>query len=253
MRYLGSKIKLLEQIERVINENHIEGEIFADLFAGTGCVGDFFKGRYKVISNDFLYYSYVLNKAKLMNKGMPHFSTFKKQYGADIFVWLNEQSFIPDESFFVYQNYTPIGGRMFFTEHNGVKIDGIRKSIEGLYKKEDIKENEYFFLLASLLESVTKVSNTSGTYEAYFKFWDPRAEKEFVIEPLELNCVSRLNDNIVLCEDVNKLVRKITGDIAYIDPPYTVTQYVSAYHMLETIAKYDSPVIKGVGGKKRSR
>ena len=60
MRYLGSKIKLLEQIENVINDNHIEGETFADLFAGTGCVGDYFKDRYKVISNDFLYYSFVL-------------------------------------------------------------------------------------------------------------------------------------------------------------------------------------------------
>ena len=42
MRYLGSKIKLLEQINEVINLNNIEGEIFADLFAGTGCVGDYF-------------------------------------------------------------------------------------------------------------------------------------------------------------------------------------------------------------------
>nr|WP_277600409.1 Dam family site-specific DNA-(adenine-N6)-methyltransferase [Veillonella ratti] len=38
--------------------------------------------------------------------------------------------------------------------------------------------------------------------------------------------------------------------MAYIDPPYTVTQYISAYHMLETLAKYDNPVIKGVGGKR---
>ncbi|MGY0271554.1 Dam family site-specific DNA-(adenine-N6)-methyltransferase, partial [Limosilactobacillus fermentum] len=41
-----------------------------------------------------------------------------------------------------------------------------------------------------------------------------------------------------------------SGDIAYIDTPYTVTQYISAYHMLETIAKYDYPTIKGVGGKR---
>ena len=60
MRYLGSKIKLLSAIEEVIAENEIEGETFADLFAGTGCVGDYFKNRYKIISNDFLYYSYVM-------------------------------------------------------------------------------------------------------------------------------------------------------------------------------------------------
>ena len=250
MRYLGSKIKLLKQIEDVINKNHIDGETFADLFAGTGCVGDFFKDHYKVISNDSLYYSYVFCKAKLMNAGVPTFNIFKKKYGTDIFEWLNGQRYEPDDSFFIYKNYTPVGGRMFFTENNGIKIDGIRKEIEILYKKNDINEKEYFFLIASLLESVTRVSNTSGTYEAYFKFWDSRAKKEFLIEPLELNCVERLNENTILCEDANKLVRGISGDIAYIDPPYTVTQYISAYHMLETIAKDDSPKIKGVGGKR---
>lgn len=250
MRYLGSKIKLVEQIENVINENHIEGEVFADLFAGTGCVGDFFKGRYSIISNDFLYYSFVLNKAKLMNACVPEFVLFRKKYDLDIFEWLNCQEYEPNETFFVYKNYTPVGERMFFTEKNGIKIDGTRKAIENLYVDKSIDEKEYFFLLASLLESVTKVSNTSGTYEAYFKFWDSRAEKDFLIEPLELNCVNNLKENSILCEDTNKLIRKIEGDIAYIDPPYTVTQYVSAYHMLETIAKDDAPVIKGVGGKR---
>lgn len=250
MRYLGSKIKLVEQIENVINENHIEGETFADLFAGTGCVGDYFKGRYNVISNDFLYYSFVLNKAKLMNACIPQFVIFKEKFDVDIFDWLNSQEYEPDDTFFVYKNYTPVGERMFFTEKNGIRIDGVRKSIEQLYTNKSIEEKEYYFLIASLLESVTKVSNTSGTYEAYFKFWDSRAEKDFLIEPLELNCVDHIKEHSILCEDTNKLIRKIDGDIAYIDPPYTVTQYVSAYHMLETIAKDDAPVIKGVGGKR---
>lgn len=250
MRYLGSKVKLLEQIESVIDKNNIEGETFADLFAGTGCVGDYFKSRYKIISNDFLYYSYVFNKAKLMNAGIPQFKCFNKKYCKNIFEWLNSREYVPDDTYFVYKNYTPIGNRMFFTEKNGIKIDGVRKTIESLYGDGVLEEKEYFFLVASLLESVTKVSNTSGTYEAYFKFWDSRAEKDFILEPLELNSVDELKENVVLCKDVNKLVRNISGDIAYIDPPYTVTQYVSAYHMLETISKDDSPAIKGVGGKR---
>lgn len=252
MRYLGSKIKLLEQIETVIKENNIEGEVFGDLFAGTGCVGDYFKDRYKIVSNDFLYYSYVLNKAKLENDGVPDFKKFYKKYKLNIFEYLNSEKYTPDDTFFVYNNYTPIGNRMFFTEDNGIKIDGIRKRIESLYNNQEINEKEYYFLLASLLESTTRYSNTSGTYEAFFKFWDARAEKDFIIEPLEISDKLRKEENIVLSEDTNELVRKISGDIAYIDPPYTVTQYVSAYHMLETIAKDDMPQIKGVGGK-RSR
>lgn len=250
MRYLGSKVKLLEQIEEVIKKNEIDGGVFADLFAGTGCVGDYFKGTYRVISNDFLYYSYVLNKAKLMNAGEPGFDAFRERYGRDIYEWLNEQRYVPDETYFVYQNYTPVGNRMFFTEENGIKIDGIRKRIEALYSENAIDEKEYFFLLASLLESVTKVSNTSGTFEAYFKFWDSRAEKPFLLERLELNRVEHIKGNQIFRRDTNALIREISGDIAYIDPPYTVTQYVSAYHMLETIARDDAPAITGIGGKR---
>ena len=36
----------------------------------------------------------------------------------------------PDDSYFFYLNYTPVGNRMFFTELNGIKIDGIRQQIE---------------------------------------------------------------------------------------------------------------------------
>ena len=185
LRYLGNKTKLLIFIESVIDKYNIEGETFGDLFSGTGSVGDFFKNSYKILSNDFLYYSYVINKAKLNNNKTPDFSKFKKEYKKDIYEYLNEMNFEPDDRYFVYNNYTPVGGRMFFTENNGLKIDGIRLQIEDLYKEKWIDENEYFFLLASLLESVTRYSNTSGTYEAFFKFWDPRAEKIFTLLPLE--------------------------------------------------------------------
>lgn len=250
MRYLGSKIKLLPEIEKLIKTYNIKGESFADLFAGTGCVGDYFKEKYQIISNDFLYYSYILNKAKLQNCCIPEYKTFREIYNSNIFDWLNCLTFVANETYFIYNNYTEHGGRQFFSEENGIKIDGIRQTIEKLYKSKIINENEYFFLLASLIESVTRFSNTSGTYEAFFKFLDSRTTKVFEITPLEMNITNKINKNIIVSENTNLLIRKINGDIAYIDTPYTVTQYVSAYHLLETLAKYDNPKIKGVGGKR---
>ena len=251
MRYLGSKNKLLNKIEEVLKKYNIIGESFGDLFSGTACVGDYFKDRYKVIANDLLFSSYVMSKAKLLNKEEPKFEKFRIQYDLDVFTWLNNQIFTPNEKYFIYNNYSPKGDRMFFTEENALKIDGIRLKIEELYTKEIISENEYFFLLASLLESVTRISNTSGTYEAFFKFWENRALNSFTLCPLEFNNIEKeLQVNEIYNEDTNELVRNISGDIAYIDTPYTVTQYVSAYHLLETIAKYDFPEIKGVGGKR---
>lgn len=49
-------------------------------------------------------------------------------------------------------------------------------------------------------------------------------------------------NNLAFNEDTNFLLRHISGDIAYIDTPYTITQYASAYHVLETIARYDFPI-----------
>ncbi len=64
MRYLGSKVKLLEFIERTIDKYNIRGQIFCDLFAGTSCVSDFFKDKYEIISNDFMYYSWRIYISK---------------------------------------------------------------------------------------------------------------------------------------------------------------------------------------------
>ena len=48
--------------------------------------------------------------------------------------------------------------------------------------------------------------------------------------------------------DSVNLIHNIKADIVYIDPPYNHRQYAPNYHILETIAKYDNPEIKGVAG-----
>lgn len=250
MRYLGNKTKLIPFIKKVIDKYEIKGEVFADLFSGTGSVADSMKGSYSIIANDFLYYSYLLTKAKVLNNDIPKFKKFQREKKENIFSYLNCIEPTPNGNYFIYNNYTPRGNRMFFNEKNGAKIDAIRIEIEEIYKNDLIDENEYSFLIASLLSSVSSIANTSGTFEAFFKFWESRSKKDFIIEPIELNKAEEVTERKIYCEDTNTLVREIEGDIAYIDPPYTVSQYISAYHMLETIARYDYPEITGVGGKR---
>ena len=250
MRYLGSKAKLIKFIHDTFKKFNIEGQVFCDLFAGTSCVADSFKGEYEIIANDFMRYSYCFSKAKLRFGSTPLFENFFSKFNQGIFEWLNENANKKSNYSFIYDNYSPIGERMFFTESNAKKIDCIRSLIEQLYVEQLVDENEYYFLLASLLDCVTKYSNTSGTYEAFFKFWDNRALKDFVIEPIEFNQSETIKECTIYQENSNDLLRKIHGDILYVDPPYTVTQYASAYNVLETIALKDVPKIKGVGGKR---
>lgn len=80
----------------------------------------------------------------------------------------------------------------------------------------------------------------------FLKSWDKRAFKRF--ELIKLSVIDNNRRNICYNEDANELIKKISGDILYIDPPYNERQYLSNYHLLETIAKYDFPKLKGVTG-----
>lgn len=251
MRFLGNKTRMLRNIQSVMDENHITGETFCDLFAGSGSVGDFFKSKFKIISNDSLYSLSVINKAKLSNGDVPDFSEFIGKFGKDPFDYFNSKTYIADSQYFITNNYSPLGERRYFSTENAVKIDGIRIEIESLYKEFLLSANERDFLLASLIESVMGVSNTTGTYEAFLKQWDKRALKPFVLAPIEMNHGKPIAENIVYHKDSNELLRSIKGDILYIDPPYTITDYNAAYHLLESIAKYDYPKINGITGRRK--
>lgn len=251
MRYLGNKTRMLENINSVILDNNITEGVFCDLFAGSGSVGDYFKERFQIISNDFLHSLSIVNKAKLENKDIPSFKDFIKKYGVDPFTYFNNKIYISDSQFFITNNYSPKGNRQFFTEKNATKIDGIRIEIEKLYKDFIIDLKERNFLIASLIESVMGVSNTTGTYEAYLKNWDNRALKEFELQPINIRKTNKIFNNTIYNKDSNELLRKINGDVLYIDPPYTVTDYNSAYHVLESISKYDYPTIGGITGRRK--
>ena len=48
--------------------------------------------------------------------------------------------------------------------------------------------------------------------------------------------------------DANQLVKDIQCDVLYLDPPYNTRQYITNYHLLETIARYDAPALHGKTG-----
>ena len=44
------------------------------------------------------------------------------------------------------------------------------------------------------------------------------------------------------------MIEDINAEVLYLDPPYNSRQYSSNYHVLETIALYDNPILKGKTG-----
>ena len=250
MRFIGNKTSLLENIEDVIHENCNGNErVFCDMFSGTTSVARYFKGKYKIISNDLLYFSYVLQNATIKNNKMPQFKGLKEKYGIeDVFDYLETESVKPNDNYFIYKNYSPNNknDRMYLSPENAIRIDFIRQKINEWYEEKTIGEDEYYYLLASLIEGIPFVSNITGTYGAYLKKWDKRALKKF--ELVRLNIVNNNENNETYCKDANELIKKIHGDILYLDPPYNSRQYLPNYHILETVAKYDYPDINGKTG-----
>ena len=247
MRYIGSKKLLLGDIERVIDENVSSAQTFCDIFSGTICVGNYFKKKYKVITNDLLYFSYCIQKAVIENNSIPTFDKLELnpiEYFNNL--TLNDLENLPSDKRFCFNNFSPSGGRMYLSEKNALKIDFIRNKIEDFKNKKLINENEYFYLIAVLIEAIPFVSNISGTYGAYNKFWDKRSLNDLILKNIEV--FDNKQENNAYNTDGNELIKEISGDILYIDPPYNKRQYSSNYHLLETIAKYDFPTLKGVTG-----
>lgn len=262
MRYIGNKENLIDSIYQSISLRGISGKSFFDVFSGTSNVAKFFKKlNYKVISSDLMYYSYVLQKAYIENNSSPTFSKLHNiietipsndLFATPIHNILNYLNDLEPKKGFIYNNYTPDGTsnldkpRMYYTGENGIFIDKVRIQIEEWYKNNLLSDNEYFILVASLIETVPFYANISGVYAAFHKKWDSRALKRMFLRKPEIIINSHSNE-CYQCNSIN-LLNKVEADIFYLDPPYNQRQYAPNYHLLETIAKYDSPKIKGVSG-----
>jgi adenine-specific DNA-methyltransferase len=253
-RLIGSKYNNLENIQFVINKENITGNTFFDAFSGSASVGAFFKKDYNIISNDILYFSYVLQRGLITLNYTPSFSNIKIGFNKNnnIITVLDYLNHLSITKGFIYKHYTPASliydgvERKYFSKYNGGKIDAVRNKIEEWFNDSQINENEYFYLLTSLLYAVQKVANISGTYGAYNKFWDTRSKKNIILKPVPI--INSNNHHIAYNSNIFNIIDKIITDIAYFDPPYNSRQYISNYHLLETIAKNDNPIIKGKTG-----
>ena len=162
-------------------------------------------------------------------------------------------SFTADEIDEISYHYTAMNGLRvdgFFTEHYTGKyfspdncrlLDGMRQYILTVQASEKVKT----FLLASLLSSADAVANTASVYGAYLKKLKERALQPLLLTalPLQNKAVSRIS---VTTKNIEELAIDESLDVLYLDPPYNARQYGANYHVLETIVRYDAPVLKGV-------
>ena len=235
-RYIGSKAKLTDWIMTSISETAVNARSFCDIFAGTAIIAkQAIKSYDKVIINDFLYSNNIIYKAFF---GIGEWDIDMLQNLIDGYNALDGSKL--DDNYFSI-NY----GDKYYEMNVARQIGYIRQDIED--RKNDITDKEYCILLASLIYSMDKIANTIGHFEAYIK-------KAIIPRPLNMQLieVQTCNNVEIYNCDANALVKDISADVFYIDPPYNSRQYSRFYHVYETLIHWDNRELFGVAMKPKT-
>ena len=284
LNYIGSKFQLLDWITSTMNaktglfggsgSSPSRPIIVADIFAGTGIVSYHFRTKYgaKVISNDAELYSSVITHAFTCSV----YNEKCKSVIAMLCAELEAKRYLGGVGGvggvgFVTRNYSPYEGneRMFFTVDNAQRIDYVRRRLEELKVKGGgggggcggLSDDEYKFILASILITADNVSNVPAVYGCYLKKFKAKAIRAFILEPIHKHTTPCIVGSRTHCSDVLSSAflsdASLAGtDITYIDPPYNKRQYSKNYFPLNIIAKppqqlasvSEAPVLKGKTG-----
>lgn len=234
LNYIGSKHTLSPLLAKII-DNEISNlglKSFLDMFSGTGSVTFRFQDiTNNCTANDLEFYSFIIN-----------FALIKCCYSTKLQSILDICNGLEGVEGLVYKNYSQndICNRMFFTSENAKKCDAIRIHIEQLKNDNIVTENEYYFLLASLIVSMDKVANTSCVYGAFLKEYKKSSLKHLNLIPIHTKTDVKVNSNEVYNLSAEELSKQdIFYDVVYMDPPYNHRQYSANYCPLNYIAYYD--------------
>jgi adenine-specific DNA-methyltransferase len=239
LNYIGSKFQLLDWLTTNIKEKtgwtDFKDKKFADLFAGTGIVSHHFRSLNSIVlSNDAELYSSIISHAFNLSIYSEKCKLFIKEIQENI-ANKDYKDFIG----YITIHYSPYNNneRMFFTVENAQIIDYIRNKLED--KKSSLNENEYKFLLASLLISADAVSNVPAVYGCFLKKFKDKAKKTLNYVPIHNNENDTIEGSKTYNSDVldDNMLCEINVDFVYMDPPYNERQYSKNYFPLNIIAK----------------
>lgn len=262
MRYIGNKSKLLPFIGDFLRARGILGGRALDAFSGTATVGSYLKAQgFSVVSCDIMTYSYVFQRAYIVPNAVPKFAGIRRQRanraGAslqELFAELSD-GIEPCESF-ITRNFSAReecahGERMYFTRETALRIDGVREQLESWRQRDLLTGDEYYILLAALIEATDAAANTAGTYAAYLKSWQSNTRR-----PFQLSVPQRAVWTGPECQahqgEINALIPSLGHfDLLYLDPPYNTRQYSGYYHIPELLARgwfNGGPMLRGKTG-----
>ena len=252
VKYAGSKLKILPYILRLVRK--VDAKTVLDGFSGTTRVSQALaKSGYQVLSNDIAVWSEVFGACYLLNKKT------RAEY-QELVDHLNAVKPI-DGWFTEHYGGHPNGGcavqadglKKPWQVHNTRKLDAIREEIDRL----SLPDVDRAVALTSLILALDEVDSTLGHYVSYLQDWSPRSYNQlFLTVP---NVFVTEKEHKVFRKDIFDLVKDVSADLAYFDPPYgsnnekmppSRVRYASYYHLWTTLCLNDKPKLFGKAGRR---
>lgn len=237
VKYLGSKRRLVDRIVDACAGDRARPGTAIDLFSGTARVGMALKrAGWRVISNDHTAFAHTLAVA--------HVQADPERVAATACEHIDRINRLDPAPGYFTRTYCHRS--RFIHPDNGARIDAARSYIAGLEADEELRA----VLLASLIEAADRVDSTTGVQMAYLKQWAPRATNPLTLRLPEMVACPPAGRSRAVRMDALDAARVLSGDVAYLDPPYNQHSYLSNYHVWETIATGDEPEVFGVACKR---
>lgn len=225
-RYMGSKMKIINDIWQRLEK--IEFESVLDAFGGSNVVGYFLKcqGK-KVLTNDFMSFSYITSKAIIENSSEQ--------------ITQNDLKFILKKNKnngFIEKTFKDI----FYSVEENRFLDRVRQNISEL-------KNEYKAALAlsALVRACIKKRSRGIFTFVGERYNDGRADMRKTIEEHFKESVQIFNKAVFDNGKQNKAHNsrsedlKVNVDLVYLDPPYFTPKsdndYARRYHFVEGLVK----------------
>ncbi|RMH01734.1 MAG: DNA methyltransferase [Planctomycetota bacterium] len=236
MKYLGSKRRLVPEIVRLARELLPTGTV-VDLFSGTARVGHALKAAgYRVLANDHLHYAETIARCYVQADREDH---------AEIAARLiRELNALPGAPGWFTETYCRRS--RYLQPKNGARVDAIREAIAGM----DLDPELEAILLVSLMEAADRVDSTTGVQMAYLKEWAPRSHNDLELRLPELLPRAAAGKGRAYRFEAREAARRLSGDLAYLDPPYNQHSYLGNYHLWESLVLWDKPETYGVAHKR---
>lgn len=230
---------------------------FVDPFCGSGAVSRLARSMgMEVHACDLEPFSYILNHVYLSLGSEDLVPMFSEMGGLDAYLsMLNLHGMYAASTDFGIERpylsryYAPredsdadgMRERLFFTSANARFLDAVREEIEESWIDGKLSANEKAVVLALILHEASRKANISGTFTSFHKRLDTnrsRILEECRLQAPVLADADLPRGHMHQCE-ASRFVAGCAADICYLDPPASVHQYGSAYHLLNSITLWD--------------